>query len=240
MNNSVKLSGEGVVALAFFVLVCMVAVGQLLSDNDALRREKQVLESSGLILAQRVVRVESELEASQERELELIQQAAMYAVFDPQMGITTEEMDELVKLIPRGNPFFGKWRVTSSFGSDSGFGGNPRTKHMGIDLIPANLRDWRIRSYAPGTSTTLGTGSAEGLNCTIEHNERVRSRYWHLEKAYYAAEVGNELDIETVLGVMGSTGYSDRAHLHFQLEVFANERWWPIDPYPFMEGEHGI
>jgi len=174
---------------------------------------------------------------SQEREKELLRKVAYYAAIDSaSIGLSYVEMTELIELIPKGNPFFSKWSVTSRYGSDQGYGGDPRTSHLGMDLVAVGS-DLRIRAYAPGVSSWLEWGRVEGLNFIIEHGDRVRSRAWHLGKAYYEAQEGNAVDTEIVLGLMGSTGYSDAPHLHFQLEVFARDRWWPIDPYPFLEGE---
>lgn len=83
-------------------------------------------------------------------------------------------------------------------------------------------------------------GEISGVSCdghplvanavVIEHEDGLRSRYWHLKNGSVAVEVGQVVLCGDVLGRIGSSGISSMPHLHFGVERDGDPGRW-IDPY---------
>lgn len=58
-----------------------------------------------------------------------------------------------------------------------------------------------------------------------------RTLYWHMKKDSVAVAVGESVQEGTVLGLVGSSGYSSMPHLHLELQVQQGEEWVSLDPY---------
>ena len=149
---------------------------------------------------------------------------------------TEEELFILIDEIPKGNPFETDFLVTASFGESTGF--FPREDHGGMDGIPVHPEDmeWGIYPIGDGVVVSDGIDPAHGKNILIQHSDRIMSRYSHLSKYYYEALTGKEVTIDTLIGEMGNTGFSTRAHLHIEIWIKVNETLWvKIDPRAFLK-----
>lgn len=128
--------------------------------------------------------------------------------------------------------------VTSKFGLRIHPFTKVRTMHNGVDLgIPEGTP---VQSATSGTVTTVsfptdmdspGTKKA-GIYVVVQDAEdlKVSTRYLHLSQAF--VEVGDRVHAGQVIGLVGNTGGSTGAHLHF--EYIPEEKGAPVDPMPFI------
>ena len=112
------------------------------------------------------------------------------------------------------SPFRSDYYVTSEYLSTTGKGGERRNNlHEGIDLCPSTW-DWIIESVSVGKVWYVGINAVYGKHVIIKHPSGIYFLYAHGETIYNTAS-GNVTE-DTVLMKMGSTGYSDGPHLHFE------------------------
>lgn len=183
------------------------------------------------------IALQDELITQKDANIKWLEEQSVYLLaLDPLAGLIDDaDIFNLIEDIPRGKPFNGKPQITSSFGESTGF--FPRTGHKGTDMIPENpeTADWSVMAYAPGVVVSFGLDHIYGKYIVIEHSANIRTKYAHLEKIYFTGTTGKEVTTDTRIGVMGSTGRSTRAHLHFEIQVRVNEDTWvPIDSKPFL------
>ncbi|MBM3569400.1 MAG: hypothetical protein FJX46_11700 [Alphaproteobacteria bacterium] len=118
----------------------------------------------------------------------------------------------------RIDPFTGSWSM-----------------HQGIDIRPSNRAGARpdIHVTAPGTVTFAGFSGPYGRLIEVDHGLELTTRYAHLSTI--KVKVGQRLLAGDVIGVMGSSGRSSGAHLHYEV-LF---RGHPMDPARFVAaGSH--
>ncbi len=85
--------------------------------------------------------------------------------------------------------------------------------HQGIDL--ANPWGTPVHPFASGVVVFAGWQGSFGNCIIINHNDGFSTTYAHLGKIEVTA--GQQVSIDTEIGVVGSTGNSTGPHLHFQL-----------------------
>jgi murein DD-endopeptidase MepM/ murein hydrolase activator NlpD len=74
---------------------------------------------------------------------------------------------------------------------------------------------------------------SQGNNIIIQHNDKSRSGYWHLQKDGALVNVGDTVKQGQVIGRSGKTGYAATPHLHFI--VWKNDsRGWQQVPTRFQ------
>jgi murein DD-endopeptidase MepM/ murein hydrolase activator NlpD len=117
--------------------------------------------------------------------------------------------------------------VTSPFGYRS----DPFTKipsyHSGIDF-GAHEND-PVYATAAGKVVSTGKDIYHGNNIVIEHSKGLRTWYMHLNKIL--VNKGDSVEKGSTIGLVGSTGRSTGAHLHY--EVLKNGE--SIDPKPYLK-----
>ena len=112
------------------------------------------------------------------------------------------------------SPFRSDYYVTSPYHSTIGKGGERRNNlHIGMDIGPSTW-DWIIESVSVGKVWYVGINAVYGKHVIIKHPSGIYFLYAHGETIYNTAS-GNVTE-DTVLMKMGSTGYSDGPHLHFE------------------------
>jgi len=159
--------------------------------------------------------------------------------------MTPDEIAELLKEIPHGNPHETKFEITAGFGISIGMHGKLRDDHQGTDSIPINSEklEWGITGFSDGIVETFGHNDVFGKFIIVRHSERVRTFYGHLDKIYWSGTTGRIVTSDTVIGEMGKTGmvYSrwknGGAHLHFEIQVWDGFHWVSVNPEPFLINE---
>ena len=126
---------------------------------------------------------------------------------------------------PQGNPVEGGW-LSSLFGYRiSPISGN-KEFHLGVDL--AGRTGMAVTSIASGIVTWSGSNQSYGNMVEISHGNGYATRYAHNKENL--VNVGERVGKGQVIAVMGSTGRSTGAHVHF--EVIKNGRH--INPHSYI------
>ncbi|MET0779758.1 MAG: M23 family metallopeptidase [Candidatus Saccharimonadales bacterium] len=107
-----------------------------------------------------------------------------------------------------------------------------QAKHTGLDITDGNYKGTTpIMAFRRGRVVDVETKGGLGYHVVVDHGSGVTSVYGHL--ASIAVQVGQTVDINTVLGYEGSTGVSTGAHLHFEIRVNGQV----TDPHQFISGQ---
>jgi murein DD-endopeptidase MepM/ murein hydrolase activator NlpD len=122
--------------------------------------------------------------------------------------------------------------TTSSFGiRKHPIFGSPRF-HAGVDLTPRS--DESVYAAKPGQVILARVHHNYGNTVIIRHDRGIETLYAHL--ANIQVREGQEVDTNTVLGRVGSTGSSTGVHLHFEVSVGG----YPVDPQKVIETAHYV
>jgi murein DD-endopeptidase MepM/ murein hydrolase activator NlpD len=129
--------------------------------------------------------------------------------------------------------------------------------HRGIDIDIPSFREmdsnFPVIAAAPGVVTQVIDGFADRhLSCVNNDANLVRVRqddcsiglYAHFKRNSIRVAVGQRVSTGQTLGVVGSSGCSSQAHLHYELnnaagaleEPFATNRWNTPPPYSTAAG----
>lgn len=92
--------------------------------------------------------------------------------------------------------------------------------HTGVDLACAAGRN--ILATRAGTVKTVGNHKSLGLYLDIDHGGGITSRYQHCSKIYMRK--GDKVGAGAVIALVGSTGNSTGAHLHFEIRINGGTR----------------
>ena len=127
--------------------------------------------------------------------------------------------------LPQGNPAQGGW-----FSSLFGYRTNPisgnKEFHLGVDL--AGRSGMAVTSIASGIVTWSGPNQGYGNMVEISHGNGYVTRYAHNKENL--VNVGERVEKGQMIALMGSTGRSTGAHVHF--EVVRNGRH--INPHSYI------
>ncbi len=118
------------------------------------------------------------------------------------------------------------YRLSSGFGFRRDPFKNVVAMHAGVDLR-AELGT-PVRATAEGRVVRAEHADAYGKVIDVKHDNGITSRYAHLNQINVA--VGDRVSIDQIIGLVGSTGRSTGAHLHYETHVEGR----PIDPYQFL------
>ena len=99
--------------------------------------------------------------------------------------------------------------------------------HTGVDLRAS--KGTKIYAANSGTVTTAGYNTAYGYYVVINHGGGVATLYAHMSKM--AVKKGQTVSQGTIIGYVGSTGYSTGPHLHFEI-IKGGNYINPITMYP--------
>jgi murein DD-endopeptidase MepM/ murein hydrolase activator NlpD len=104
--------------------------------------------------------------------------------------------------------------------------------HTGLDISDGNYKGTTpIKAFRRGKVIDVQTTGGLGNHVVVDHGSGVTSVYGHL--ASITAQVGQIVDIDSVLGYEGSTGVSTGPHLHFEIRVNGQV----TDPHQFINGQ---
>ena len=99
--------------------------------------------------------------------------------------------------------------------------------HAGID-IRARM-GWPITAFKPGTVIRAGENGALGISVDIKQDDGMTARYGHMSKT--VAKSGQRVEAGEPVGLVGCTGRTTGAHLHFGLLDTSGKS---VDPMPFL------
>ena len=118
-------------------------------------------------------------------------------------------------------------RITSHFGTRRSYGGQITGYHAGVDLgAPAGTP---VLAPAPGVVLAAEELQVRGNAVFVDHGAGVVSGYYHLTEML--VEPGQVIDTGDILGLVGSTGLSTGAHLHWEIRVLGTA----VDPVEWLE-----
>jgi len=123
-----------------------------------------------------------------------------------------EALQDVMQKIPLAPPL-NSFYVTSSFGKRSDPINKRWAAHYGLDLGgPFNSR---VYSPASGVVTYAGWKGKYGKLIEIDHGAGLKTRYGHLNKI--SVKKGQKVDFRQKIGLLGNTGRSTGAHLHYEV-----------------------
>lgn len=105
------------------------------------------------------------------------------------------------------------WPAVGGYVS-SGMGERWGEFHRGIDI--ARPSNYNILAADNGVVVAAGQSGTYGNRIVINHNNGYTTLYGHLSSINVG--VGQVVEKGSVIGIMGSTGYSTGTHLHFEIE----------------------
>jgi murein DD-endopeptidase MepM/ murein hydrolase activator NlpD len=131
------------------------------------------------------------------------------------------ELREILGALPTQLPIQ-DYVLTSPFGiRKHPIHGTPRL-HAGIDLISRSNDN--VFPAKEGTVVLARNYNDYGKTVIVRHERGIETLYAHLDSISVTA--GQEVDLATVLGIVGNTGSSTGKHLHFEVLVGG----YPVDP----------
>ena len=122
-----------------------------------------------------------------------------------------ETLQSVMKRLPLSAPL-DTYRITSSFGKRRDPMNKRWSAHYGTDF-GAPLKS-PVYATAPGTVTHAGWKGKYGKFIEINHGAGVITRYGHLNKIL--VKRGQKVGFRDKIGLLGSTGRSTGAHLHYE------------------------
>jgi hypothetical protein len=131
-----------------------------------------------------------------------------------------------------------QWPFAVGVPMSFGFGPRWGAMHTGIDLTPGNGAE--IPAIADGVvgsarDATGGYGVNIYLNPILDA-KLVTSHYAHMQYGSMRVKAGDHVKVGQVIGLVGNTGHSFGAHLHFEILLNGTQL---IDPLPWMRKNAG-
>ncbi|MEX2372474.1 MAG: peptidoglycan DD-metalloendopeptidase family protein [Dehalococcoidia bacterium] len=166
----------------------------------------------------------------------LIASAAVTSVLTPEAGVT----EEFLRSYEQFNAFVARpqWDgvmvrpaegfISTEFGQGRSINGGPvGSFHSGTDI--ANDYGTPVRAAAPGRVAWAGPMPIRGNTVLIDHGAGVMTGYHHLQEVL--VDVDDEVDPDTTIALMGSTGFSTGPHLHWEMTIYGVN----VDPMTWTE-----
>ncbi len=130
-----------------------------------------------------------------------------------QFELISKEIEAEKKVIHIDNFPVKTGHISSHYGMRKDPFTGKTTMHKGMDIAAKKGSD----VFPVGKGRVLFSGAKAGLGITIEieHSQMVVSRYSHLEKSL--VEVGQAVNKDDIIGLVGNTGRSTGPHLHLEI-----------------------
>ena len=137
-------------------------------------------------------------------------------------------MNSALESVPLSTPTKVRHRMSSRFGWrwDPKVK-NRRARHLGLDF--AGPRRSPVIATASGRVSFAGRRGGFGNTVEIDHGNGFKTRYAHLHSIKVKA--GQQVDLHTVVGLLGNTGRSTGPHIHYEVHYRGRQ----VDPLKFIE-----
>lgn len=124
-------------------------------------------------------------------------------------------------------PIVEEYQTTSAYGIRRSYDGGPYDNyHAGQDFgAPVGVT---VTAPAAGIVSLAAPLIVRGNVVILDHGRGVFTGYWHLSDIL--VEVGQRVDAGDLLGLVGNTGLSTGAHLHWELRIYGIA----VDPMQFL------
>lgn len=142
-----------------------------------------------------------------------------------------EMLREALFSLPLAEPV-DKYYVSSRYGYRSDPFTHAKAFHSGVDMVAPH--GYPVRSSAPGTVIFAGRNGPYGNMVEVDHGRGVKSRYGHLSKINVVR--GQKIGLLDLIGLVGNTGRSGTAHLHFEVWFDGKAR----DPRNFLKAGENV
>lgn len=125
-------------------------------------------------------------------------------------------------------PISAEYPTTSAYGIRRSYDGGPYNNyHAGQDFgAPVGVT---VTVPANGIVSWAGPLVVRGNAVIIDHGQGVFTGYWHLSDIF--VEAGQQVSAGDLLGLVGNTGLSTGAHLHWELRIYGIA----VDPMQFLD-----
>ena len=140
--------------------------------------------------------------------------------------LQSEGLQDIMRRLPMAPPLT-SYRVTSSFGKRRDPINKKWSAHYGLDM-GAPFKS-AVYVAAPGIVKYAGWKGKFGKMIEIDHGSGIKTRFGHLHKIL--VKKGQKVNFRDKVGLLGSTGRSTGAHLHY--EVIFNGR--SMNPTKFFK-----
>ncbi|MBF0167479.1 MAG: peptidoglycan DD-metalloendopeptidase family protein [Alphaproteobacteria bacterium] len=137
-----------------------------------------------------------------------------------------DSLNALLKVLPMVSPV-GAFSLNSPFGARNDPINEQTGIHEGVDM-GAPMRS-PVKASALGRVSFAGWSGRYGRMVKVDHGLGVETRYAHLDKIM--VKVGQKVGPDVALGLLGNTGRSTGAHLHYEVRI--DDR--PRDPMRFIK-----
>jgi murein DD-endopeptidase MepM/ murein hydrolase activator NlpD len=134
-------------------------------------------------------------------------------------------------------PIANQYETTSPFGTRRSYNGGPvDSYHAGQDFgAPVGVT---VTAPAPGIVALAEPLQVRGNAVIIDHGRGIFTGYWHLSELRVA--VGQQVAAGDLIGLVGNTGLSTGAHLHWEMRIYGIA----VNPLQFLDeplmGEQGF
>jgi murein DD-endopeptidase MepM/ murein hydrolase activator NlpD len=130
-----------------------------------------------------------------------------------------------------------QWPFIVGVGMSYGYGMRDGRLHEGLDLVPGAGAP--VQAIADGTvRIATESGGNYGVTVYIDHvidGALITSHYSHMQYGSLRVEAGDTVKVGDIVGLVGNTGRSYGAHMHFELIVNDST----IDPLPWLQANAG-
>jgi len=138
----------------------------------------------------------------------------------------SQGLQDVMSRMPLTAPL-SSYRITSKYGKRRDPMNKKWAAHYGVDL--GSPFKSSVYAAAPGVVTYAGWKGKFGKFVEIDHGAGIKSRFGHLHKFF--VKKGQQIKFREKVGLLGSTGRSTGAHLHY--EILFNGR--NVDPAKFFK-----
>jgi murein DD-endopeptidase MepM/ murein hydrolase activator NlpD len=222
---------------------------KLAEDVARSEREKAELEDEKALLLVRMAELDAEMDAEQSKlrshASDIIELQAIINNMHRQYNATNEEIEaanilvtQLIQSLqnPERPDYSGEgfiWplddrfrRITCDYGWDAAWG----RWHTGIDVGNSGISGASIYAVQSGTVIRAEWIGGYGNTVIIDHGGGVSTLYAHIQSNGFRVSAGDQVRQGEVVGLVGSTGWSTGAHLHFEVRVNGSA----VDPWDYL------